>query len=110
LALRVLTGSQILNIFYVQSNILGLPATSSGLVASKTDLRATSLSLSSFSVLTPDDEDRDGSRNVGLLVVKPPDAAGSSKIFYRIQLPVVRIVAFLILGAVYNFLELGFLL
>jgi len=34
----------------------------------------------------PDDEIRDGSRNIGLLAVQPPDVAISPRKFYRIQL------------------------
>ena len=32
----------------------------------------------------PDDEDRDGSRNIGSLSIQPPDAAASRRIFYWI--------------------------
>jgi hypothetical protein len=37
--------------------------------------------------LVPDDENKDGSRNVGLLAVQPPDAAASPIKFYWIQAP-----------------------
>jgi hypothetical protein len=30
----------------------------------------------------PDDEDRDGPRNFGLLAIQPPDAAASPRIFH----------------------------
>jgi hypothetical protein len=30
----------------------------------------------------PDDEDRDGPHNVGLLAIQPPDTAASPRIFY----------------------------
>ena len=32
-------------------------------------------------------EDRDGSRNVGLLALRTPEAAASPRTFYQIQLP-----------------------
>ena len=35
-----------------------------------------------ISSLIPDDEDRDGSQNVGLFIVLPPDMAGSPRMFY----------------------------
>lgn len=30
----------------------------------------------------PDDEDKDGPRNIGLLAIQPPDATASPRIFY----------------------------
>jgi len=39
---------------------------------------------STFDQLT-DDEDRDGPRNAGLLAIRPPDAAASSRLLYRME-------------------------
>jgi len=52
---------------------------------SKPAFREPSLSLSESHF--PDDDDRDSSRNIGLLVIQPPDAAASPSKFHCIRSP-----------------------